>query len=322
MQVQAPKARPIPARGEAPCTVEIDARGLKARPILIPQMFIVRIQSILPQKRTQLITKRLLAMMRLLPIDVSQQRIQIGRPHRERPITDLPREIRDPLRLQPSRRGRLQLLHQLRNGLFFTETNRKMDMIGNTPNPVTFASSISCDCREIREQIGTNFVVEQRQSVFGAEDHMNHNKSKRSWHSENYRSVFQTSEPMGIYSRGVAPRWYRVAPLALVIVTPLLVGCRGRSAEDRPFSAQEVAGNYEYYRDNLTTKPLGKSCFTLRQDGTFDSGTADFTSADGPVLPKTGRWKLSYDSQGTGLDFRTRRFPLRASRILDQSLGK
>src|SRR5215469_14906143 len=192
--VQAPKARPLPARGEAPCPVRIENRGLKARPISIPQMLIIGVQSILPQKRTQLITKRMLAMMRLLPIDVSQQRIEIRRPHRERPITDLPGEIRNPLRLQPSRRRGLQLLHELRNRLFLALTNRKMDMIGNTPSPVTFASSISCDRREVSKQIGTDILVEQGQSIFGAEDHMNHNKGKRSWHSKNYRSVFQTSK--------------------------------------------------------------------------------------------------------------------------------
>src|SRR5215469_13493870 len=215
---QAPKARPIPARGEAPCTGKIAARGLKARPISTPQMLIIGIQTILPQERTQFITKRMLAMMRLLFIDVSQQRIEIRRPNRERTITDLPGEIRDSLRLQPSRRRGLQLLHELRNRLFLALTNRKMDMIGNTPSPVTFASSISCDRREVSKQIGTDILVEQGQSIFGAEDHMNHNKGKRSWHSKNYRSVFQTSKSVTTQSRGFAPRWYRVAPLALAFV--------------------------------------------------------------------------------------------------------
>src|SRR5215469_9178522 len=194
--VQAPKARPLPARGEAPCPVRIENRGLKARPISIPQMLIIGVQSILPQKRTQLITKRMRAMMRLLLIDVSQQRFEIRRPHRERPITDLPRETWDSPSLQPSRRGSLQLLHELRNRLFLALTNRKMDMIGHTSNPVAFASRISRDRREVREQIRTDVVVEQGQPVFGAEDHMNHNKGKRSWHSENYRSVLQTSKPL------------------------------------------------------------------------------------------------------------------------------
>lgn len=194
-------------------------------------MLIVGVQSILPQERTQLITKRNLAMMRVLFIDVSQQCIQIRGPNRERPITGLPREIWDSLRLQPSRRRGLQLLHELRNRLLLSLTNRKMDMIGNTPNAITFASGISCDRREVREQIGTNVIVEQVQSVFGAEDHMNHNKGKRSWHSENYRSVFQTSKPVTTHSRGVAPRWYSVAPLALVFVAiSIFSGCKSAPA--------------------------------------------------------------------------------------------
>lgn len=224
---KAPKARPIPARGEAPCLVTVENRGLKARLISIPQMLIVGVQSILPQERTQLITKRMLAMMRYLSVDVSQQRIKIGRPNGERPITDLPGEIRNSLCLQPSRRGGLQLFHQLRDGLFLAHSNRKMHMIGNAPGTIAFASSFSCDRREVRKQIGTNVVVEQRQSLFGAEDHMNHYERKRSWHSENYRSGLPPSKRMTPRSRGFAPRWYSVAPLALVIVAvSLMSGCK------------------------------------------------------------------------------------------------
>src|SRR6185437_13488570 len=119
---QAPKAHSIPARGEAPCPVRIENRGLKARAISIPQMLVVGIQSILPQERTQLITKRLFAMTRLLPIDISQQRLKICRPNRERPVTDLPGETRNSLRLQPSLRGGLQSLDELRDRYFFSET--------------------------------------------------------------------------------------------------------------------------------------------------------------------------------------------------------
>lgn len=100
------------------------------------------------------------------------------------------------------------------------------------------------------------------------------------------------------------------AIILMIFAVPLLIGCRDRSVEDRSFSAQELAGEYDYYRQNLTTKPLGTSCFTLHADGTFSSGTADLTSADGPVLPKAGRWTIDYAPQGPGLDLAHTGFPL------------
>ena len=100
----------------------------------------------------------------------------------------------------------------------------------------------------------------------------------------------------------------------MTLVAPMLIGCKGQSADERPFSAQELVGEYDYYRDNVTAKPVGTSCFTLRVDGTFSSGTSDFTSADGPILPKTGHWMLSSNSQGPILDLAHAGFPLERRR--------
>jgi len=219
-------------------------------------MLVVGIQSILPQERTQLITKRLFAMMRLLPIDISQQRLKICRPNRERPVTDLPGETRNSLRLQPSRRGGLQSLDELRDRYFFSETNRKMDMIGNASYAVTFASSISCHRSEVREQIGADVILENGQSIFGAEDYMNHNKGKRSRHSADYRSVFQTSNPVTTQSRGVAPRWYRIARLALTfsLEIAVLAGCKSTPPND-PTTVRPGA---------MVDRPIAKSTYPPR----------------------------------------------------------
>jgi hypothetical protein len=78
----APKARAIPAWGEAPCTRPDNVQGLKARSIhnSIPQIPFIEFHPIFREKCAKFILKRLFPMMHLLTIDVTNQGIQIRRP--------------------------------------------------------------------------------------------------------------------------------------------------------------------------------------------------------------------------------------------------
>ena len=221
----APTARPIPARGEAPRTNATNTRGLKARPIQIsiPQILLVAVHPILLQERTILRLKILLRMMRFLSVDVSNQRIQIGRPNRERAITTLLRKLRR-LALQPFGRGRLDLRNQVRNIRLAIQSNRKMHMVGNAPNTQTFALVISHNSRKIRKQIGPHTFVQERNAVLRTEHNMHKKEAPRSCHGEDYRSDLRPSTFAGNRSWGFAPRWYSVAlPALLPLLLPSLL---------------------------------------------------------------------------------------------------
>ena len=191
----APTARPIPARGEAPCTDTTSSRGLKARPIQIsiPQIPLVVAHPILLQERAKLILKRLLAMMRLLRIDVIKQLIQIPGPNRKRSISLLPRKLRQPggLALEPFGRRGLQVRNQLRNRHSAIQPNGQMNMVRNATNSITFAIGIAGDGSKISMQRRPHSIIDQRQTIFRAEDHMDKNERERPRHRKNYRSGLQ-----------------------------------------------------------------------------------------------------------------------------------
>jgi hypothetical protein len=215
------KARPIPAWGEAPCKPTPKFRGLKARPITssIPQKLLVALHPILLQEGAKLILKRTLLVMRLLPIDVLHQRLQIGRPNRKRPIPSLPGELRQRgrLRLQPLRRCCLQLRNQLRDSRGPRQSNRKMNMVRRSTNAIALAPRIARNRREIAMKIASYSIVKKRPAPLGTEDQMHHNKRERQWHGQVYRPGLQPSTLTRDLSWGCAPCWYSVAPSALGI---------------------------------------------------------------------------------------------------------
>ena len=189
---RAPTARPIPAWGVAPRTPTPTTRGLKARPIppSIPKIRLVRIHPILLQKRTQLILKPVFPVMRLLRINVTNQRLQIGRPNGKRTISSLPRKFAQPrkLPLQPFGRRRLHLSHQIRDVRRRTQPHRKMNMIFDATYPIALASRPTHDRCKIGVEPGTHTLIQQRRSIFRTEDHVNHNKRQRTRHGAKYRS--------------------------------------------------------------------------------------------------------------------------------------
>ena len=212
------KARPIPAWGEAPCWAISNARGLKARPIpLIPQIPLVALHTVLLQERTKLVLKRTLSMMRLLRVDVLNQRLQICRPNRKRSIPSLPRERRQCRRFcfDPLRRRCLQLRNQFCHIRRSRQTDCEMHMVCYASHAITLASGIANNRGKIRIQFHTDRIIQSRSASFRTEDHMHHNERERQWHRHEYRSGLQPSPVTRNTSWGCAPCWYRVAPLAL-----------------------------------------------------------------------------------------------------------
>jgi hypothetical protein len=226
----APTALPIPAWSNAPGTGARYAKGLKARPISawsiaprrhmtsIPQIPLVKFHSIFPEERPQLILKRRLAMMRLLVIDVLDQSIQIRRSYRKRPITTLPRELRQLRRLglEPFGRGCFKSFYQLRQIRRPRQTNREMHMVRYSANAITFAFQIAGNGSQICIKRRPYRTIENRFPIFCTENDVNQNKRERLRHRVDYSSGLQPPCPVGsIRTWGFTPGWYRTAPSAL-----------------------------------------------------------------------------------------------------------
>ena len=216
---KAPKARPIPAWGEAPCTGTNNAQRLKARPIhnSVPQIPFIKFHSIFLKKCAEFILKRLLPVMDFLTIDVLDQRTQISRPNRERSIPSLPRELRQfgRLSLKPLRRGRLELFHNLRDVRSAGQTNREMNVVHDSAHAKAFAFGVASDSSEVRVECRANGRIEEGGTVLCAEDHMDQNKRERLRHLVDYSSGFQPSYSTAHRTWGFTPCWYKGAPLAL-----------------------------------------------------------------------------------------------------------
>src|SRR5260370_28642802 len=88
-------------------------------------------------------------------------------------------------------------------------------MVGNAADAIAFAFRMACN----RSQIGVEFtphrIIENRFSIFCAENHMDQNKRERLWHRVDYRSGFQPSCLTDNATWGFTPCWYKGAPLAL-----------------------------------------------------------------------------------------------------------
>ncbi len=227
---QAPKARPIPARGEAPRITPLQARALKARPITlsIPHISLIALDAISLQKRSHLVLKRMFAMILFLRLNILNQRIAVRWPNGECRVTALPGKFlqRWRFRLQPFGRRTLQFLDKIGNTFRSRDTDGEMNMIGHTSNAIAFTTRIANDNSEIGMQFATHIFARKRITLFRAEGNVYQQKTQRLGHDANYRSGFQPSSVSTPRSWGLAPRWYSVAPLALGFVAiAMLTGC-------------------------------------------------------------------------------------------------
>jgi hypothetical protein len=96
-------------------------------------------------------------MVLLLVVDVLPKRVQPVRGKRKSAIPPLPREPPQfrRLRLQPFRRGRLELFDQLRGGHRPGHPDGKMHMIPDTPDAVAFTPDVSRHHSKVGMKSGT-----------------------------------------------------------------------------------------------------------------------------------------------------------------------
>jgi hypothetical protein len=251
----APTARPIPAWGVAPGTGPCSPQGLKARPIpiSIPQILLVAFQPILLEKRAKLLLKTLRAVMRLLCIDVTNQFIQIRRPNRKHTISPLPRELRQcrRLSLEPFRRRRFELLHQLRCRRRARQTNRKVNMVRNAADAIALAFGVTGNGSKIGVKGRTQSNIQDRCTIFRTKDHMNKQKRERLRHRADYRLRFQHLDPIG-------------SAIAVPVPTEFYTGRATPAPTARPMPAGgEAPGTYAQNAPRAEARPIDAQPHTL-----------------------------------------------------------
>ena len=158
------------------------------------------------EKRAHLVPEIPLGMVRLLPVDVSHESPNIRRTDREQSITTLPREIPNSLLFHPHRRSRLDLRHDLRRRFCRSQSHRKMNVITDSTNSKAFAIQFACRSRKIRMKSGTDFVVDQRGTLFRAENDMHQVETQGLRHRANYMSGLQPSPVSANTYLGLRPR--------------------------------------------------------------------------------------------------------------------
>jgi hypothetical protein len=137
---------------------------------------------ILLTKPAHLILKAPLGMMLPLPVDVLHQRGQVCGPNGEQSIPTLPCKLGHTLLLHPYGRRCLDLGHNLRRGPHGSKPQGQMHMVFNTANTKAFAIELArCTC-QIRMKRRADLIVDQRLSLFRAEDNMDQIQAQRLRH--------------------------------------------------------------------------------------------------------------------------------------------
>jgi len=223
-----PKARLIPARGNAPGIGAAMKQGLKARPMpwSAPNVLFVPFDAVPFQELAEFVFERLLGVMRFLGINVRRQGAQVSRADGEDTVTHLPREIPKGrcLSLEPFGGRRFQFFNQLGDGDRPRQTNRKMDVVRYATSAIAFASGVSSDRGEVRMQIRADRFSQPGMTVLGAEDNVDQHESQRLCHGEDYRSGLQPSGSVPVHPRGVAPGWYGARLRRLCGLAPTRTG--------------------------------------------------------------------------------------------------
>jgi hypothetical protein len=240
---------------------------------------------ILRQHRPHLLLKIPLAVVRLLLVDVLDQRRHVRWTHRKRPISTLPRKPFNTMRLHPSGRMALQLLHQLRQTLRRVQPHREMNMIGYATHPQTITSPVTNHGREVSMKRSTHSLVQKRPSILRAEHHVNQHETQSLGHARNYKSGLRPSSASTKSFLGLRPRLVLVALTALfasllvstnctaqstTIRIHVLDGRTGRPLAHRQIEVDEWAPNHKYISPDriqrMVTDSAGYAKATVGED--------------------------------------------------------
>ena len=121
---------------------------------------------ILLKKRPHLTLKIPLAVMRLLSFDITNQRPNIRRANRERPIPTLPSKIFDPLPLHPLRRIGFQCLEKLRQANGRMQSHAQVNMVRYATDADAITRTIAHNCSQVSMQFQSDSVPNKGRRSF------------------------------------------------------------------------------------------------------------------------------------------------------------
>jgi hypothetical protein len=172
----------------------------------VPDITLIEGNMVLVEKRAHLVLKVSLAMMRLLPVNVLNQRTKIGRADGKQTVPALPRKSSDTLLFHPGGRAGFDLGDNFCSRSRRGQSHRKMNVVSDASCSETLAIQLARGSRKIGVQSRQNVIIDQRAAIFGTEDDMNQVKAQRLRHRCNYMSGLQPSTAPANTYLGLRPR--------------------------------------------------------------------------------------------------------------------
>ena len=173
---------------------------------LVPHVPFIELHMILLAKRAHLVLKTPLAVVRLLLVDVPDERAEIRRANGKHSVSALPGEVRNSLLFHPHGRGRFDLRHDLRSHSGGSQSHRKMNMVSNPTHAKTFAVQFAGRSCEIRMKVAGDVIADERKTIFRAEDDVHQIEAQRLRHTQDYMSGLQPSVRSAAVDLGLRPR--------------------------------------------------------------------------------------------------------------------
>lgn len=172
----------------------------------VPDITLIEGNMVLVEKRAHLILEVSLAMVRLLPVDISNQRTKIGRADGKQTVPALPRKSADTLLFHPGGRAGFDLGDNLGRRSCRGQSHRKMNVVSDASCSETLAIQFARGSRKIHVKSRQNVIIDQRDAIFGTEDDMNQVEAQRLRHCCDYMSGLQPSTALANTYLGLRPR--------------------------------------------------------------------------------------------------------------------
>lgn len=161
---------------------------------------------ILLEKRAHLIPEIPLGVVRLLLVDVMQERANIRWTDGEQSVPALPRKLTNSVLLHPYGRSGLDLGHNFGRRSCRPQSHRKMNMVRNPTHAKALAIQLARDPGKISVKTGADVIVDQRRTMLRAENDMHQIETERLRHRRNYMSGLQPSPVSADTYLGLRPR--------------------------------------------------------------------------------------------------------------------
>ena len=195
--------------GRRPRKSHKGTEGLKARHIRrssVPDITLIERNMIFLEKHAHLILKTPLAVMRLLLVNIPNERADICRADGKHSISALPGKSMDALLFHPCRRGCLDLRDNLCRCSRCGQSHRKMNVVSDSSYPEALTIQAARGSREIGVKTGQNVIVDQGNAVFRTEDNVDQIEAQRLRHGSDYMSGLQPSVDFASAYLGLRPR--------------------------------------------------------------------------------------------------------------------